>query len=131
MVSTLSRFIKTGVGALSGPACLPASDQVAIFSFHSFRFEGAVARLPYPIAPTKVPRVLDGLSFDLAVAFAPHLDHLEYRTPVSFSLSTGVCGWRCHIPGDPHQCRLNAARCWALARRSKSQRLRKPFRPWR
>src|SRR4026207_347142 len=29
-VSTLSRLIKTGVGGLSGPACLPQSDQVAI-----------------------------------------------------------------------------------------------------
>ena len=34
-VSTLSRLIKTGVGDLSGPTCLPQSDQVAIASLPS------------------------------------------------------------------------------------------------
>jgi hypothetical protein len=50
---------------------------------------------------------------------APHVDYLDFRNRLSFDFSTGVCGWRRHMPGNPHQCRLNAARCLALARRAR------------
>ena len=32
------------------------------------------------------------------------------------------------MPGDPHQCRLNAARCSALARRSRMPEVKQNFR---
>lgn len=32
------------------------------------------------------------------------------------------------MPGDPHQCRLNAARCLALAQRSRRPEVKKNFR---
>jgi hypothetical protein len=32
------------------------------------------------------------------------------------------------MPGDPHQCRLNAARCLALARRSRRPEAQEAFR---
>jgi hypothetical protein len=50
---------------------------------------------------------------------APHVDYLDFRNRLSFDFSTGVCGWRRHMPGNLHQCRLNAARCLALARRAR------------
>src|ERR1700704_974655 len=42
-VSTLSRLIKIGVGDLSGPACLPQSDQLGIAFLPLFQSLGTVS----------------------------------------------------------------------------------------
>jgi hypothetical protein len=39
----------------------------------------------------------------------------------------GYVAGRAHMPGDPYQCRLNAARCFALARQVRTDEARKAF----
>jgi hypothetical protein len=56
-----------------------------------------------------------------------HSNNIEILTLLWNQFSGGVCEER-HMPGDPHQCRLNAARCLALARRSRRPEPQEAFR---
>ena len=54
--------------------------------------------------------------------------YLTNTSDFGIDVSTGACVQGVgHMPGDPHLCRLSAARCLTLARRAKEQEVREAF----